>query len=96
MVGGLDSGNLITGGLMDLGGGSDTVLEIMVVPNTTPHNRLVRWGLSPLVNTCSSHLLSDMRLKQYPQVDLLVFSKLIGISTVYKDHQLKIESPLGN
>jgi len=38
MVGGLDSRNLIAGVLMDLGGGSDTVLEIMVEPNTTPQN----------------------------------------------------------
>jgi len=27
---------------------SDTILEIVVEPNTTPQNRLVRWGLPPL------------------------------------------------
>jgi len=34
------------------------LLEIMVGPNTTPQNRLVEWGLPPLINTCSGHLLS--------------------------------------
>jgi len=38
-----DNGNLIAGGPMDLGGGSDSILEIVVGPNTTPQNRLVRW-----------------------------------------------------
>ncbi|AES74935.1 hypothetical protein MTR_6g015030 [Medicago truncatula] len=35
-----DNGNLIAGGPADLGGGSDTILEIVVGPNTTPQNRL--------------------------------------------------------
>jgi hypothetical protein len=35
-------GNLIAGGSMDLREGSDTILEIVVGPNTTPQNRLVR------------------------------------------------------
>jgi len=37
-------------------------LEIVVGPNTTPQNRLVRWWLPPLINTCSNHVLSDVRL----------------------------------
>jgi len=36
------SGNLITDGPMDLRGGSDTILEFAVGPNTTSQNRLVR------------------------------------------------------
>ena len=32
------------------------LLEIMVGPNTTPQNQLVKWGLPP----CSGHLLSDV------------------------------------
>jgi len=31
-----DSRNLIASGPTDLGGGSDTILEIVVGPNTTP------------------------------------------------------------
>jgi len=31
----------MTGGPTDLGGGYDTILEIVVEPNTTPQNRLV-------------------------------------------------------
>jgi len=37
-----DNKNLIAGGPTDFGGGSDTILEIVVGPNTTPQNRLVR------------------------------------------------------
>jgi len=37
-----DNGNLIEGGSTDLGGGSDTILEIVVGYNTIPQNRLVR------------------------------------------------------
>jgi len=33
-----DRGNLIAGGATDMGGGSDTILEIVVGPNTTPRN----------------------------------------------------------
>jgi len=33
------------------------VLETVVGSNTTPQNRFVRWGLPPLINTLSSHLL---------------------------------------
>jgi len=32
----------MVGGPMDLGGGSDTILEIVVRSNTTPQNWLVR------------------------------------------------------
>jgi len=34
----------------------------VVGPNTTPQNRLMRWGLPPLINTLSSHHLSDVGL----------------------------------
>jgi len=37
-----DSRNLLAGSLMDLGGDSDTILEILVGPNTTPQNWFVR------------------------------------------------------
>jgi len=37
-----DNGNLKAGGLTDLGEGSDTVLKIVVGPNTTSQNRFVR------------------------------------------------------
>jgi len=37
-----DSGNLIAGGPMDLGKDSDTILNFVVGPNTTPQNRVVR------------------------------------------------------
>jgi len=37
-----DNGNLIVGGLIDLEGDSDTMLEIVVGPNTTPQNRFAR------------------------------------------------------
>jgi len=37
-----DNGNLIAVGLRDLGGGSDTILEIMVEPNITPTTCEVR------------------------------------------------------
>jgi len=33
-----NSGNLIEGGPTDLGGGSDTILEFVTGPNTTPQN----------------------------------------------------------
>jgi len=38
----LGSGNMIASGPTDLGGGSDTILEIVVGPNVIPQNRLVR------------------------------------------------------
>jgi len=37
-----DNGNLIVGGSTDLGGGSDTILKIMVGFDTTSQNWLVR------------------------------------------------------
>jgi len=37
-----NSRNLITVGPTALGGGTDTILEIVVGPTTTPQNRLVR------------------------------------------------------
>jgi len=37
-----NNGNLITGGPIDLGGGSDTIFENWVGLNTTPQNQLVR------------------------------------------------------
>jgi len=37
-------------------------LELVIESNTTPQNRLVRWGLPPLINTLSDHHLSDVRL----------------------------------
>jgi len=36
-----DCGNLIASGAADIGGGSDTILEIVVGPNTTPRNWLM-------------------------------------------------------
>jgi len=36
------NGNLIACGPADHGGGSDTILETVVGPNTIPQNRLVR------------------------------------------------------
>jgi hypothetical protein len=41
-----DSENLIAGSLMDLGGGSDTLLEFWIESNSTLQNQLVRLGLS--------------------------------------------------
>jgi len=38
------------------------ILEMVVGPNTTPQNWLVRRGLSPLINTLSGHLISDVGL----------------------------------
>jgi len=43
-------------------GGSDTILKIVVGPNTTSQNRLVRCGFPPLINTLSGHHLSDVGL----------------------------------
>jgi len=43
LIGGLpDSRNLIACDPIELGGGSDTILKIMVEPNTTLQNRFVR------------------------------------------------------
>jgi hypothetical protein len=38
--------NLIAGGLADRGGGSDTILELGVEPNSILQNQLVRCGLA--------------------------------------------------
>jgi len=47
---------------MDLEGGFDAILEIVVRSYTTPKNRLVMWGLPPFINTLSGHLLSNVGL----------------------------------
>jgi hypothetical protein len=56
------SGNLIVGGPTNLKRGSETILKMVVRPNTKPQNQLMMWGLPPLINRCSSHLLSNVRL----------------------------------
>ena len=48
--------------------GSHILLEIVVVSNITTQNQLLRWGLHPLINTFTSHLLSDARLFNTYQV----------------------------
>ena len=50
-----DSGNLTAGDPTDVGGGPDIIFEIVVGPNTTLQNRLVRRGLPSLII-----LLSDV------------------------------------
>jgi len=55
-----DSGNLIAGGSMDLGGGSDTILEIVAEPNTTLQNWLVRFPTYKyIINQVTSYLMWD-------------------------------------
>jgi len=39
-----------------------TTLYVVFGSNTTTQNRVVRRGLSPLINTCSSHLSSNVGL----------------------------------
>jgi len=42
------------------------VLEIVVWLNTTLQNRLLKWWLLWLINTCSCYLLTDVRLINTP------------------------------
>ena len=47
-------------------------LEIVVESNTTPPNRLVRWGLPPFINTLSDHLIFDVRVLTRPSRVMLI------------------------
>jgi len=62
----LDKGNLMAGAPIDHGGGFNTILEIVVRPNTTLQNRLVRWWLpvtsSLILRGTPRHLLSNVGL----------------------------------
>jgi len=58
------------------------LLEIVVEPNTTPQNQFVRWGLPPLINTLSDHLLSDVGFLTHPlmtnTIELGSWTSMVG------------------
>jgi hypothetical protein len=56
------------------------VLEIAVGPNTIPQNRLVRWWLPSLPNTCSGYILSDVDSLYTPPHDQHYWAWFVDIN----------------
>jgi len=54
---------------------------MVVGPNTTPQNRLARWGLPPLINTLSGHHLSDVGLLTGSLIQNFLWSLKIYLAT---------------
>lgn len=85
-----DNRNIILGGPTDHERSSDTIIEIMVVHNTTPQNRFVSWELPLLINTLSDHLLSNVGLWtnydfRTPYIHIKNHSKLLHEQTPFSN-----------
>jgi len=61
----------------------------VVEPNTTPQNRLVRWGLLPLINTSSNHITSNVGLIPIVEVSIKEVEQITMATN-------KLNSPINN